>query len=430
MTPPDPPEGPIGFERDVFIDKPGIVGASWWHKSLIVEDAAVRRRHVLKTIGVIAAVGGAVALAGIGIAKLAQGDKVHLESRQSLALQIAYGWDVGARGEALVFDGSGTAPFNRATLHDLPSVMQPISFAPLAITTVLESLDASPKDSLPAGDTTTFQRLSDVVQPRETDAMRRAYAAGEAFARLAHDYPNDLAVLADMKGALSVAFAAGACRVFEPVLLFDNWPHPRGVVPSHAVLSALAYYQPLFANAKLARPAASARPLFLLDNLRLSPYSEDAKRFDNRYYARFPSFDALKAKGFRKLFYVVETPESLPESNDLSLGDSRGLIDARVFAISEFGAPGTDTTTYYGGAPETDASFWINYPFVADYKLLPDTRIFASKTMDYRFKSHDNSTKLATIGVTAVAVAASGVLLAAALDRSGSMNRFAGGWNG
>jgi len=198
------------------------------------------------------------------------------------------------------------------------------------------------------------------------------------------------------------------------------------------VLAALAYYQPRFASTKAERAQKKARPMFLLDRGRLNAYSEEGTRFDNRYYARVPTGAALALKGFPKLLYVVETPSALPEPQDILLGDAQGSLTARAIALSDFGTPviGPADRMQYGGSTETDASIWVNYPFVDGYVLPSGARAADSRTKDYRFKPHPGTTSLAKIGVTAMAVTASGVLIAAALDRNGSMNRFSGGWSG
>jgi len=436
----------MSFERDVLIDKPGIVGARWWHKSLIAEDAKMRRRQVLKTLVTVGGVAGAIGLVGYAITKIAagssssdSGESVKLETRKSLEMQRQYGWDFGARGEALVFDGKTTAPFARFDLPYLADVMRSASYSPFSITTLLESVTAVPKSTLPqppdgsatADSAAPFQKLADVLVPVETPAMRRAYRVGLAIARLARDKATKLALLVDLEGPDSVAFAAGASELFEPVLLFDNWPHPRGVVPTHMTLAALAYYQPRFALQNKSR-SAGPPPMFLLDRLRTSPYSEDSTRFDNRYYAKPPHFASLAPRGFNDLLYVVETASSLPEPNDLDELAVTAPVVARAIAITDFSSPSSDTDpAYYGGSQETDASIWTNYPFVDGYSLPAGSKIADSTTKDYRFKPHATTgTSLPVIGATAVVVTASGLLVAAALDRRGSMNRFSGGWGG
>jgi hypothetical protein len=443
--PPPPPTGAVAFERDVFIDKPAIVGARWWHKSLIAEDSKMRRRQMLKTIATVGGVAGAVGLFGLALTKIANAGSptnVKLDTRTSLEMQRKYGWDFGARGEALVFNGLTTSPFDRSFLTLLPNVMRPATYSQFAVPTLLESLTATPTDTLTepaegvaAADAPLFRKLSDVIVPVETPQMRRAYRVGLAFARLCKGRDMRLALLVDLDGAESVAFAAGAAEVFEPVLLFDNWPHPRGVVPSHMVLAALAYYQPRFALQNKNRSPVNVSPVFLLDRSRLNAYSSDSTRFDNRYYAKPPPGRALAARGLKGLMYVVETRLSVPEPDDLELLAYEEPVVARAIALEDFSSPDSDNTpAYYGDSEETDQSIWANYPFVDGFLLPSGSRVASSTMKDYRFKPHKvSASELPAIGTTAVVVTAAGVLVAAALDRKGSMNRFSsssGGWGG
>src|SRR5207253_363541 len=90
-----------------------------------------------------------------------------------------------------------------------------------------------------------------------------------------------------------------------PVFLFDNWPHPHGVVPAHLTLAAAVYYQPLFARAKTEPTrAGKVQPVFVLDRTRLTTYVDDATQFDNRYTAKMPTTANLKTMGVAKLLYV------------------------------------------------------------------------------------------------------------------------------
>jgi hypothetical protein len=288
-----------------------------------------------------------------------------------------------------------------------------------------------PQDGQPRPDAAPFKRLADVLVPIVTPGMLGAYRVGEALARLAGQRQG-LAALVDLPGPEAVAFAAGAAQVFEPVLLLDNWPHPHGVVPSHLTLAALAYYQPRFASQgeRLASP-----PLFVLDRSRLAAYSEESDRFDNRYYARMPTLSALAKDGVRALFYVVASPAGLPEPADLSavLGAAGTPVAVRALALSDFetdSAGRHPARVDYGGSARLDAAFWDEYAF--DSTAAPVAGSVSSATKDHRFVAGATAASAppANLGMVPVVVAASGLVLAAALDRRGSMNRFAGGWSG
>ena len=112
MSEPDPdaPEGQ--FAKDFEVDKPGIVGARWWHSSLLDEESKVQRRQVLVGFAVAGGVIAAVSALGIGIASLASdSESTSLDSRKALEMQQKYGWDFGARGVPLVFDGLAEGTF-------------------------------------------------------------------------------------------------------------------------------------------------------------------------------------------------------------------------------------------------------------------------------------------------------------------------------
>ncbi len=469
MTESDPnaPEGT--FERDVTVDKPGIVGARWWQRSLVSEDRTEQRRSVLKGLAVAGGILGAISLVGVGISSLVSDDreKVSLSRRSSLKMQKEFGWDFGARGRDLVFDGKSETPFVRADLEKLPEAMAPQVFAKYQVPTLLESLLAQPAATLPPppdgspplDSSAPFRRLADVVVPVVTPAMETAYRAGEAFSRLCAEVPH-VALLADLRGPEAVAFAAGACDLFEPVLLFDNWPHPQGVVPAHMALAALAYYQPRFAEQ--ARTRTGSRPVFVLDRSRLAAYSEESDLFDNRYFARMPKLQALGRDGIDLVFYVVASPKELPEPDDLNgslspdpaapASPASPSVNARAVALTEFGnadATGVPSKVFYGGSPETDGAFWVNYPLWPAFQRKSWQRMVSSTTKDYRFalRASPGSSlagggtagtgggmgtlgNVGTVGTVAVMVTASGLLVGAALDRRGSMNRFSGGWGG
>ncbi|MEZ0231042.1 MAG: hypothetical protein ACAI25_20675, partial [Planctomycetota bacterium] len=413
MTDAHDPENAQGdYQQDFRVDKPGIVGARWWHKSLVDEGAQVQRRSVLVGLGLAGGAIAAFSVLGCCISTAAlsgstdySGDGSSgggltgtLGSQNALAMQKQFGWDFGARGVALVFDGKVEGPFVRTELATLAAVMAPMSEGPNAkyyVPTLVESLDAvpalslpDPQDGLPKPDAAPFQKLSEVLVPVCTPAMNSAYRTGEAVARLSAD-KKGVAILVDLPGPEAVAFAAGAASAFEPVLLLDNWPHPHGVVPSHMTLAALAYYQPRFAATKKERGAAP--PVFVLDRMRTTSYIEQSDRFDNRYYARMPSIDVLAKEGVTTLLYVVASPADLPEPSDVnsSLAGSTTVAgvptaEARAIALTDFaGLPENPEKHLYGKTPEIDLLFWDSY---APHKpVVPPPAGAPIVAHDYRF---------------------------------------------
>jgi hypothetical protein len=425
------------------------VGARWWHQGLLDEERKVSRRNMLIGLGVAGGAVAAVAGLGVGVATLFKPEKTGLARRNALDMQKVYGWDFGARGVPLVFNGQAEGPFQRAELQKLASVMAPSRGAHSSyyVPSLVASLTAvptatlpDPEDGLPRPDGAAFRRLADVILPIVTPEMREAYTAGEALARITAGRA-DAAVLADLPGPQAAAFAAGAAGAFDPVLLLDNWPHPHGVVPSHLTLAALAYYQPRFASQKAQR-TATAPPLFVLDRNRLNAYSEESDRFDNRYYARLPRLEALGSQGVRTLFYVVASPSALPEPDDLNAVLSGGgeAVSVSALALTDFWNDRPDPAVarvYYGGAPRSESAFWTSRApgglTVDDFTPGAKAR---NTTADYVFASRPAASSAAvesarvSIGTVPVIITASGLILAAALDRRGSQNRFAGGWSG
>src|SRR5206468_979588 len=113
---------------------------------------------------------------------------------------------------------------------------------------------------------------------------------------------GETALLIDVTGPEAIAAAAALADLFDPVFLFDNWPHPRGIVASHEVVAAAIYERPLFESAARRR-RPGARPMFVIDSRRLTRYTDQADAFDNRYLARLPSAAAFQRLGVRHLLY-------------------------------------------------------------------------------------------------------------------------------
>src|SRR6185369_2349744 len=110
--------------------------------------------------------------------------------------------------------------------------------APYFVPTLFQSLIGSPSGA----------RLRQQLYPVWSEPMRAANARGEALLDLAAapGAPHDVALVLDLPGPQSVALAAALAPAFAPVFLFDNWPHPNGVVPAHQTLGAAVYERPLF----------------------------------------------------------------------------------------------------------------------------------------------------------------------------------------
>lgn len=120
--------------------------------------------------------------------------------------------------------------------------------------------------------------------------------------------PEGTGVILDLPGAMSVARGAWLARTagMQPVPLFNNWPHPMGVVPADATLAALLYYVPWAMQDRDLR-GDKAPPVFLLDRQRLGTRRPAIRDFDNRYFhneADFPTGAILRRHGIQRLLYV------------------------------------------------------------------------------------------------------------------------------
>jgi formylmethanofuran:tetrahydromethanopterin formyltransferase len=90
----DPNQQP--YERDRLVDKPGIIGARWWHAALADQDAQIARRTAIRNIliagGVIAGFGAMLAMC----AKVASSRYVLMRERSST--------NIGRRAERLNYE--------------------------------------------------------------------------------------------------------------------------------------------------------------------------------------------------------------------------------------------------------------------------------------------------------------------------------------
>ncbi|HEU4404019.1 MAG TPA: hypothetical protein VFS43_01810 [Polyangiaceae bacterium] len=386
-------QGKPPFERRKAAEGPALVGAEWWQEGLASAANPVARRQALVALTALA---GGTAVIGAGVALVAAGgggssSDEEVRTPDALETQRDYGWSFGAEGEALTFDGADTAPFDRSALAALADAGLPPAQArlrPFYQATLFEALRATP--TKPRAEGEPPKPLVETITPLFTPAMGEAYRRGQALASLFEGKPPDAALFVDLPGPEAVAFAAGASGRFDPVFTFDNWPHPRGVVPAHLTLAALAYYQPLLARLAAGR-AGSAPPAFVLDRNRLRPYTDEAAQFDNRYVAKVPGPDQLRTLGVAHALYVG--PEGAPELDDLNddfVTYAAAGVDVKTLAPSDFApanelpltplpggavgspaAPGggasydygapSGPSYYYGGSPASHLWFWHHY---------------------------------------------------------------------
>jgi len=432
---------PTGFVSDRTVDTDGVVGARWWNQALIEADKSSSRRGCLKVLG-IGALSVVTCKAICGEVSCGD-DEVDMslyafESRRSLELQRAYGWDFGATGEPLVFDGVETTPFDPMMIAGLEQDLSPTVFASLHVPTLLQSPNAVPTGR-PAEETAPFEPLASKLRPISTPAMQLAYARGRELARLLAAATARVALVVDLPGPESVALAAGAAEVFEPVFLFDNWPHPHGVVPSHLVLAAALHYQPLFVKARAVR-RLSRLPMFLLDRARLANYTDLANQFDNRYIARLPSLPAVQTAAQEQvqwLLYVVNRASDLPELDDLNdafVGWQAASVPVRALSLDVFTSASDGSVSYSGSDSPLPQQFLADYPEDGGGGGV-DVGIDIGGGDANPARSYKPSSRTTTyrsgapfdFGTTSVVLAAgTSAVLGARYDRRGSWNRTGG----
>jgi len=356
------------FVRKYHVDCDELVAARWWHEGMTALPRRLldpqtpvevqTRRAVLIAFGVV---GGAV---GLGLLKSAsEGRDDPQLTLEAIKLQRDRGWNVGASEKSLVYTPvSGVDAAGQSTWHaDLEGL----------------AMDLAPRQPALLGYyvPTLFQVLASAdfragIVPIHSAAMDQAFARGRALVDLFADAGStaETALLVDLPGPAAVALAAALAPRFEPVFLFDNWPHPQGVVPSHEVVAAAVYYRPLFLSAQKARPA-DAPPVFVIDDRRLAPYRDESDMFDNRYLARLPTAEGFEKLGVRRLLYVTDGPvrvEADDLNDDFVALDGHG-IDVKMLALSDFRTVDAVGTVYsYGGSPAPRTWFWHSYGWYHD----------------------------------------------------------------
>jgi hypothetical protein len=379
-----------------------MIGARWWRTNLAStnsESGLLARRDLLSAT--LIAVGAISVTASTGCDVFAlpppatptlpdpspdsTPDSVRaIDRRDALEMQRTEGWDFGADGDEIALEDDAES-FDPGLFDTLAADLRPrqARWRPFYIPTLFAAAASDPT----SGDNTP---LREVLHPIDTPSMNEAYHQGRAIGAIMAQAPAGRLVLVDVQGPEAVALATGMSRDAEPVFLFDNWPHPRGVVPSHRTLAATAHHRDeLVRNADTRSGAAPA--VCVLDRARLSPYVDDSGAFDNRYMARVPPAEKLKALGIVQVLYVVDTPDT-PDSDDLNadfVAYEADGIEVRKVARSDFSAPVPsipaagvarvdddchdrvdDVCTpartyggvyYYGGYPHYWGYWWIDY---------------------------------------------------------------------
>lgn len=276
---------------------------TWWTTMLT-------RRQMNTNIAALAATAGIT-----GFLTSCDDDDVDSES-DTLELQRKEGWNVGSQDKTLTFrdkqnaDSTGSTDWKTYTKPDvLLKAWQPVSnnakWQPYYVPTLIQALSQD--------------TLRSVITPICTPAMREAYSRGLGMREVLKTSENPAAVMiiSDIPGPESVAFAAAMADVAEPVISFDNFPHPLGVVPSHETLAALIYYAKEVSEKAAKRPQNPAT-MMVVDANRLAKYVDADSQFDNRYMAKMPTADNLKTLGITAVVYGMPNENQKTELDDLN----------------------------------------------------------------------------------------------------------------
>jgi hypothetical protein len=154
---------------------------------------------------------------------------------------------------------------------------------------------------------------------------RRVELAGQPRLPLAHP---EGAIILDLPGALTVAYAGHLARVgWQPVPLFNNWPHPQALVDMQPVLEALLYYSPWAQESRTVEPRG---PVFMLDRRRFGKRQPQPNDFDNRYFhpeSDLPGVGLIKKWCQGKVRYIAPAaPDGSPPHGPVESDDMNPLL--------------------------------------------------------------------------------------------------------
>ena len=342
--------------------------SNWWQ--------AVDRRTFGKGVVAFASL---LSMSGCGSEEEMSGD--------TLTLQQQHGWNVGAQERRLVFSGTpvqrdaaGSADWQAYTDPTrLIGAWQPrqTAWQPFFVPTLMQALRESSLRS----------QIRPIMNPRMQEAFRRGQTLQQDLLSQVTN-ASETFFIADLPGPEAVAFAAGMAAGLDPILTFDNWPHPQGVVRSHDTLAALLTFAELVQQRR-ASLADGAPGLLLLDSERLAPYVDEGSQFDNRYLASAPGAAELQQRGVKQILYITPNRAQRNESDDLNplfVEYQAAQMGVEMFPLTDL-VPVTETvertepdgTTqtvrethyYYGGGLSSHLGFFLLYSF-----LLPPPMLF------------------------------------------------------
>jgi len=178
-------------------------------------------------------------------------------------------------------------------------------WAPYAKPTLFACLPAKPWDPARA----PTMDWSSPTSGLDVRPHRPARLPNESLLHAPFRLPPRTGAIVDLRAGMGVAYAGWLVRSagLEPVPLYNNWPHAKGVVPAGQTLGALLYYAPWALEAQREPGPAVRPPCFLLDRNRLGRKLPEVNDFDNRYFhteADFPSGATLRRNGVDRLVYI------------------------------------------------------------------------------------------------------------------------------
>lgn len=325
--------------------------AAWWERSLSRRDA-----HKL----------------GLGVAALAAMagcSSEEVKELDALEAQRKGGWDVGDAGMGLYFvgvvarDSKGSDAWsNYVKPAKILEAIRPknAAYAAWQMPTLFQALEQ----------TSLAAEMRPIATPETLDVYGRARALGSLVTSV--EDPKETLLVVDVPGPYAGAVAAGLAPHAEPVFYFDNWPHPRAVVPSHMTLGSVLYYAAELEEQKAKRDAGKAPAAIILDSFRIQADPDHDQFFDNRYFVTLPSAEDLKKAGIKRVVYVPlkETDDEMDDLNDAMVEYQEAGLAITQVPIASFErdpdaqvAEGDPTGGYYyGGSQRHHTYFYSHYP--------------------------------------------------------------------
>jgi hypothetical protein len=307
----------------------------------------------------------------------------------AISLQQKEGWDAGHTGRTLnytdakEFNSLGNNEYKKFTEMDsLLEAWKPKNekYLPFFVPTLIQVINNS--------------NFKSTLRPVCNDSMTKSYSKGLGFKELIEKSKNfeKILMIVDLPGPNSVAFAAALADKCVPVVTFDNWPHPLGVVPAQLTLGSMVYYSEEVLN-KSKDLKDNSPLLMVLDRNRFKTYINQDTEFDNRYMAKIPTQENLKSLGIESIMYIVENEtQELDDLNDdfasfrnaninislLDLANFKGEDNSSALAANSDKKPDSNSTNlpnshyhssaapvyHYGGGMSYMPFFFMHYAMV------------------------------------------------------------------